>query len=126
MISNLLKSKDRAKADQPNQDGLVARDDYGMTAAPETMLEPMRAIERHRLVNAEGCKPEIGILLFSMHCGGSAVRRDLKQTEGVQPDSYLLFFSVSADEGLPVQKLDNPVRSIPQSSTADRLLETTQ
>ncbi|MDM9594995.1 hypothetical protein QU617_16945 [Pseudomonas guariconensis] len=59
MNTNLPKLKELAQAAQQNQYDAVALNDYGMAVPPETGLEQIAEIERHRLVEAEGCKPEI-------------------------------------------------------------------
>lgn len=45
-----------------------------------------RECQRHRPINAEGCKPEISSLLSGMPCSGAALGRDLDQAEGCNPD----------------------------------------
>ncbi|MBH3307890.1 hypothetical protein I5P84_00290 [Pseudomonas mosselii] len=64
----------------------VAGNDYGMAMPPAVTLELIAEIERHRLVNAEGCKPESSILLSGLSCAGAASCRSLDKAEGEQPD----------------------------------------
>lgn len=45
-----------------------------------------REFQRHRPMNAEGCKPETDILLSGMPCMGAAVGRHLNKAEGCKPD----------------------------------------
>lgn len=45
-----------------------------------------REFQRHRPMNAEGCKPETVILLSGMPCTGAAVGRCLNKAEGCKPD----------------------------------------
>lgn len=46
-----------------------------------------RGYQRHHLMNAEGCKPEISITLSGMPCAGAAVGRSLNKAEGGTTDS---------------------------------------
>lgn len=46
-----------------------------------------REYQRHNLMNAEGCKPEISIMLSGKPCVGAAVGRGLNKAEGGTPDS---------------------------------------
>lgn len=48
-----------------------------------------REFRRHLPINAEGCKPEISIMLSSMPCSGAAVGRDLNKAVGGTPDSNI-------------------------------------
>ncbi|MER2297584.1 MAG: hypothetical protein ABS956_08850 [Pseudomonas sp.] len=45
-----------------------------------------RKFQRHRPVNAEGCKPETDFLLSGVPCAGAAVKRGLDKAEGCKPD----------------------------------------
>jgi len=45
-----------------------------------------RECQRHRPINAEGCKPKISTLLSGMSCTGAAPGRDLDNAEGCRPD----------------------------------------
>ncbi len=42
--------------------------------------------QRHRPINAEGCKPESSSLPFGMPCAGAATSRSLDKAEGCKPD----------------------------------------
>ncbi|WP_223623149.1 hypothetical protein [Pseudomonas monteilii] len=46
-----------------------------------------REFQRHRPINAEGCKPETLILFSGLPCAGAAVRRGLDKAEGSKPDN---------------------------------------
>lgn len=61
MSVDILKLKALAAAAKRDQYDYVALNDYGMAMAPTVTLELIAEIERHRLVNAEGCKPESSI-----------------------------------------------------------------
>lgn len=67
MNINLPKLKELALAAQQKQYDPVALNDYGMAVPPATVLELIAEIERHRLVEAEGCKPEISNLPVGGH-----------------------------------------------------------
>lgn len=86
MNTNLPKLKELAQAAQQNQYDPVALNDYGMAVPPATVLELIAEIERHRLVEAEGCKPDSNILLSGLPCAGTASCRSLDKAEGEQPD----------------------------------------
>lgn len=73
----------KAKRDQYDH---VALNDYGMAVPPATVLELIAEIERHREVNAEGCKPDSSILLFGVPCAGTTPCRSLNKAEGSKPD----------------------------------------
>lgn len=48
-----------------------------------------REHQRHRPMNAEGCKSEISIMLSGLPCAGAAAGRDLDKAEGGTPDSNI-------------------------------------
>ncbi|PVZ43960.1 hypothetical protein [Pseudomonas sp. CC120222-01a] len=48
-----------------------------------------REYQRHRPMNAEGCKPEISIMLSGTPCVGAVGGRDLNKAEGGTPDSNI-------------------------------------
>lgn len=48
-----------------------------------------REFQRHRPLNAEGCKPETLILFSGLPCAGAAVRRVLDKAEGSKPDNNI-------------------------------------
>ncbi|MFV2944264.1 hypothetical protein [Pseudomonas japonica] len=85
MNINLQKLKALAQAAQGNPYNAEAGHDYGMAMPPAVALELIAEIERHRPLNAEGCKPEISIQPASSTAGG-AVTHDLNKAEGEQPD----------------------------------------
>ena len=68
----------------------TAANDYGMAVPPTVTLQLIAEIERHRLVNAEGCKPDSNILLSGVPCVGAAPRRSLDKADGCKPDLKLL------------------------------------
>lgn len=86
MNIDLIKLKALATAAAANQYDAVALNDYGMAVPPATVLGLITEIERHRQVNAEGCKPDSNILLSGVPCAGAAPRRSLDQAEGCKPD----------------------------------------
>lgn len=90
MTTNLPKLKELAQAAQQNQYDPVALNDYGMAAPPATVLELIAEIERHRQVNAEGCKPDSSILLSGLPCAGATSCRSLDTAEGCKPDLNIL------------------------------------
>ena len=59
-----------------------------------------REYQRHHLLNAEGCKPEISIMLSGMPCVGAVVGRDLNQAEGGRPDSNIYLDSTPTAKAL--------------------------
>ena len=58
MNIDLIKLKALATAAAANQYDGVALNDYGTALPPATVLGLIAEIERHRQVNADGCKPE--------------------------------------------------------------------
>ena len=72
MNLNLSELKALATAAKRDPYDRVAGNDYGMAMPPAVTLELIAEIERHRLVNAEGCKPESCILLSNLPCAGAA------------------------------------------------------
>ena len=63
MSVDILKLKALATAAKRDQYDNVALNDYGIAMAPAVTLELIAEIERHRQVNAEGCKPDLIIVL---------------------------------------------------------------
>lgn len=59
MSVDILKLKALAAAAKRDQYDCEALNDYGMAMAPAVTLDLIAEIERHRQVEAEGCKPEI-------------------------------------------------------------------
>lgn len=59
MTIDLIKLKALAAAAAANQYDLVALNEYGTAVPPATVLGLIAEIERHRQVNAEGCKPDL-------------------------------------------------------------------
>ncbi|WJO23191.1 DUF551 domain-containing protein [Pseudomonas soli] len=86
MTIDLTNLKALATAAAANQYDGVTLNDYGTAVAPATVLGLIAEIERHRLVNTEGCKPESSILLAGLPCAGAASCRSLDKAEGEQPD----------------------------------------
>ncbi len=56
------------------------------TANPPTVLALIAEIERHRQVEAEGCKPDSSILRLGVPCTGSAVKHGLDKAEDCKSD----------------------------------------
>ncbi|MBH3349794.1 hypothetical protein [Pseudomonas putida] len=86
MTIDIIKLKALATAAATNQYDSVALNDYGTALPPATVLGLIAEIERHRLIDAEGCKPETNILLSGMPCAGAATCRSLNKAEGCKPD----------------------------------------
>lgn len=59
MTIDLSKLKTLAEAAKRAPYDHLAANDYGMSMPPATALELIAEIERHRLVEAEGCKPDL-------------------------------------------------------------------
>ncbi len=58
MSVDILKLKALATAAKRDQYDCVALNDYGTAMAPAVTLELIAEIERHRQIDAEGCKPD--------------------------------------------------------------------
>ncbi len=86
MTIDLLKLKALAEAAKRDPYDHMAANDYGMSMPPAMALELIAEIERHRQVNAEGCKPDSNIQLSGLPCAGAASCRSLDKAEGEQPD----------------------------------------
>lgn len=70
MSVDILKLKTLAEAAKRNQYDCLALNDYGTAVPPAVVLELITEIERHRQVEAEGCKPDL-INLDCDFCGGA-------------------------------------------------------
>lgn len=86
MTIDIIRLKALATAAAANQYDSVALNDYGTALPPATMLGLIAEIERHRQINAEGCKPDSNILLSGMPCAGAAASHSLNKAEGCKPD----------------------------------------
>lgn len=86
MSVDILKLKALAQAAKQDQYDYVALNDYGMAMPPAVTLELIAEIERHRQVNAKGCKPDSNILLSGLPSAGAASSRSLDEVEGCKPD----------------------------------------
>ncbi|UVM15614.1 hypothetical protein LOY42_20440 [Pseudomonas sp. B21-023] len=86
MNLNLSELKALATAAQRAPYDHVAANDYGMAMPPAITLELIAEIERQRLINAEGCKPDSSILLAGRPCAGGAPYRSLDKAKGCKPD----------------------------------------
>ena len=86
MTIDIIKLKTLATAAAANQYDVVALNDYGTAVPPATVLGLIAEIERHRQINAEGCKPDNSILLSGVPCAGAAPCRSLDTAEGCKPD----------------------------------------
>ncbi|WP_338133028.1 hypothetical protein [Pseudomonas guariconensis] len=86
MNTNLPKLKELAQAAQQNQYDPVALNDYGMAVPPATVLELTAEIERHRMDEAEGWKPEISNRPVGGHTSDELVMHSLDKAEGCKPD----------------------------------------
>lgn len=86
MSVDILRLKTLAEAAKRNQYDCLALNDYGTAVPPAVVLELITEIERHRQVNAEGCKPDSNILLSGLPSAGAASCRSLDDVEGCKPD----------------------------------------
>ncbi|MGB9088140.1 MAG: hypothetical protein WCC29_00960 [Pseudomonas farsensis] len=86
MTIDLNKLKALATATAANQYDAVALNDYGMAVPPATVLDLITEIERHRRVNAEGCKPDNSIQRSCLPCAGATSCRSLDKAEGCKPE----------------------------------------
>lgn len=59
MSVDILKLKTLAETAKRNQYDCLALNDYGTAVSPAVALELITEIERHRQVEAEGCKPDL-------------------------------------------------------------------
>ena len=59
---------------------------YRIMVPPTDVLELIAEIERHRQVNAEGCKPDSTTLLSGVPCTNATPCRSLDKVEGYMPD----------------------------------------
>ena len=59
---------------------------YRIMVPPTDVLELIAEIERHRQVNAEGCKPDSNTLPSSILCANTTPCRSLDKAEGYMPD----------------------------------------
>ncbi|AIC18571.1 hypothetical protein EY04_06600 [Pseudomonas chlororaphis] len=83
---NLPELKALATAAAKSPYDAVALNDYGMAVPPATVLDLIAEIERHRLVDAEGCKPEISTQPAGSSTADAAPGHDLDKAEGCKPD----------------------------------------
>ncbi|AOX10704.1 hypothetical protein Q5O_20715 [Pseudomonas putida JB] len=86
MTIDIIRLKALATAAAVNQYDSVALNDYGTALPPATVLGLIAEIERHRQINAEGCKLDSNIQLSGLPCAGAASCRSLDKAEGEQPD----------------------------------------
>lgn len=89
MTINLTKLKALAEAAKRDPYDHLAANDYGMSMPPATALELIAEIERHRLVEAEGCKPEISNRPVGGRTADALVMNCLDKAEGCKPDSNI-------------------------------------
>ncbi|MFB6403511.1 hypothetical protein [Pseudomonas putida] len=68
--------------DRTHSDYLIFLAGYKAGAGDEEESE----CQRHRPINAEGCKPDSNIQLSDLPCAGAASCRSLDKAEGEQPD----------------------------------------
>lgn len=86
MTIDIIRLKALATAAAANQYDSAALNDYGTALPPATVLGLIAEIERHRHINAEGCKPDSNIQLSGLPCAGAASCHSLDKAEGEQPD----------------------------------------
>ncbi|MBH3358810.1 hypothetical protein [Pseudomonas guariconensis] len=103
MTINLTKLKALAEAAKRDPYDHLAANDYGMSMPPATALELIAEIERHRLVEAEGCKPEISNRPVGGHTSDAPPMRDLDKAEGCKPDliNAPFFYALAGPDGKP-------------------------
>lgn len=89
MTINLTKLKALAEAAKRDPYDHLAANDYGMSMPPATALELIAEIERHRLVETEGCRPEISNRPVGGHTADAPLMPDLDKAEGCKPDSSI-------------------------------------
>lgn len=97
MNLNLSELKALATVAKRDPHDHVTANDYGMAVPPAVTLELITEIERQRLINAEGCKPDSSILLAGLSCAGEAPCRSLDKLEGFQPDLNILLITKAVD-----------------------------
>ncbi|MFP5426385.1 MAG: hypothetical protein ACLGJA_11080 [Gammaproteobacteria bacterium] len=122
MSVDILKLKALAQAAKQDQYDYVALNDYGMAMPPAVTLELIAEIERHRQVNAEGCKPEISILPVGIPCASAAVEHGLDKAEGGTPDNSIMLSGMpcagaAVGRGLNKAEGGTPDSNIHPSST---------
>ncbi|SDD78736.1 hypothetical protein SAMN05216185_111172 [Pseudomonas guariconensis] len=86
MTINLTKLKALAEAAKRDPYDHLAANDYGMSMPPATALEQNAEIERHRMDEAEGWKPEISNRPVGGHTSDELVMHSLDKAEGCKPD----------------------------------------
>ena len=86
MTIDIIKLRALATAAAANQYDAVALNNYGTAVPPATVLGLIAEIERHRQINAEGCKPDSNILLAGLPCADVAPCHSLDKAEGCKPD----------------------------------------
>jgi len=86
MTIDIIKLKALATAAAANQYDAVALNDYGTAVPPATVLGLIAEIERHRHINAEGCKPDSNFLPPTAPGAGATPCRSLDKAEGCKPD----------------------------------------
>lgn len=112
MSIDLSKLKALATAAAANQYDAVALNEYGTAVPPATVLGLIAEIERQRLVNAEGCKPDSNI-----HPGNEAGITDVLPTVAVEGDQLVirittecLLHAVTCNSQWPVDATGEPMR----------------
>lgn len=100
MNTDISKLKALATAAAVNQYDSVALNNYGMAVPPATVLDLITEIERHRLVNAEGCKPDSSILLSGLPGDGATSCHSLDPAKGCKPDLNILTADTAAQDVL--------------------------
>lgn len=86
MTIDILELKALATAAAANQYDAVTLNYYGTALPPATVLGLIAEIERHRQMNAEGCKPDSNIQHPCLPCAGAASCRSPDMAEDEQPD----------------------------------------
>ncbi|MFK4234910.1 hypothetical protein [Pseudomonas guariconensis] len=105
MTINLTKLKALAEAAKRDPYDHLAANDYGMSMPPATALELIAEIERHRPVNAEGCKPEISNRPAGGHTPDAPTMHGLDKADGCKPD-FIIHSSCPLGEPADVQLIE--------------------
>ncbi|CAM3809010.1 hypothetical protein CCOS865_01803 [Pseudomonas reidholzensis] len=125
MTIDLSKVKGLAAAAVANQYDAVALNEYGAAVPPATVLGLIAEIERHRLMNAEGCKPDSNIQLSGLPCAGAACCRSLEKVEGCKPDLitryHLRYVAERSEKDVLLEEVLDAVASIGMHDLVDRI-----
>ena len=82
MTVDIIKLKAVTAANKANQCETAGLNDYGLGVAPVTVQGLITGIERHRQVNAKGCKPES--IISTASADAPALHDKVKPSEGAK------------------------------------------